>query len=82
MHVHVLTWLKVPMQVLSEAKIKYGTKDLRDWCDYAHVDLQWPDVFPLRTVLPLRVTLASKCDPVLIMHLCTCILNVCCTLCF
>eukprot|EP00731_Ephydatia_muelleri_P032388 Em0023g895a len=59
----------VPMQAMSEAKVKYGTKDMKDWCDYAQVELQWPDVFPLRTVLPLRVTIASKCDPMLIMHL-------------
>ena len=29
-----------------------------------------PDVFPIRTVLPLRVTLASQCDPRLIQALC------------
>ena len=64
------------MQAMSEAKVKYGTKDMKDWCDYAQVELQWPDVFPLRTVLPLRVTIASKCDPMLIMHLCTGYFNV------
>lgn len=59
----------VPMQAMSEAKVTYGSKDLRDWCEFAQVDLHWPDVFPLRTVLPLRVTIASKCDPKLIIYL-------------
>ena len=49
-------------------------QDLQDWCEYASVPLRWPDAFPLRTVLPLRVTLAAGCDPKLIRALCKLVL--------
>lgn len=55
---------------MNETKRNYYQQDLHDWCDYAGVQLTFPDSFPLRTVLPLRVTLAAKCDPTLIMHFC------------
>ena len=45
-------------------------QDLKDWTSYAGVGLQWPEAFPLRTVLPLRVTLAAGCPPQLIHALC------------
>lgn len=45
-------------------------QDLQDWCGYAGVELHWPTAFPLRSVLPLRVTLASHCEPRLIKSLC------------
>ena len=55
---------------MSEAKRNYYQQDLQDWCQYAGVELVFPQAFPLRTVLPLRVTLASGCDPMLIQTLC------------
>ena len=55
---------------MSESKRNYYQQDLKDWCQYAGVELVFPQAFPLRTVLPLRVTLASSCDPVLIQTLC------------
>ncbi len=60
---------------MNEAKRNYFRQDLFDWSDYAGVKLTWPDTFPLRTVLPLRVTLAADCDPNLIQHLCMAIAN-------
>jgi len=60
--------------VLSEAKQRYMQQDFSDWCEYASVPLHWPDAFPLRTVLPLRVTLAAGCDPKLIRALCKLVL--------
>ena len=60
--------------MLSEAKQRYMQQDLSDWCEYASVPLHWPDAFPLRTVLPLRVTLAAGCDPKLIRALCKLVL--------
>ena len=65
--------LQIPAAAMSEAKRTYFQKDLSDWCEYAGLKLRWPDTFPIRTVLPLRVTLASGCDPTLITHIC----NVC-----
>ena len=58
------------MSVLSEAKRNYFILDLKDWSDYSGVELNWPTVFPLRSVLPLRVTLAAGCEPNLIRAIC------------
>lgn len=55
---------------MSETKRIYMQQDLNDWCEYASVQLRWPDTFPLRTVLPLRVTLAAGCDAELIRAFC------------
>ena len=57
------------MSVMSEAKRNYFMQDFRDWCEYIGVEARWPDAFPLRSVLPLRLTLAAHCDPVLIKTL-------------
>ncbi|XP_064398309.1 uncharacterized protein LOC135344945 [Halichondria panicea] len=59
----------VPAVAMNEAKRNYYTQDLHDWCQYAGVKLQFPSTFPLRTVLPLRATLASNCDPTIIRTL-------------
>lgn len=61
----------VPAAALIEAKREHLFQDLRDWSEYAGAKLKWPDNFPLRTVLPLRVTLASQCNPQLISALFT-----------
>lgn len=46
------------MLALSEAKRAYSGQDIQDWCSfYGNVPLRFPDAFPLRTVLPLRLTL-------------------------
>ena len=55
---------------MSVAKRNYYTQDLKDWCDYASINFQFPSSFPLRTVLPLRATIASKSDPATIQRLC------------
>ena len=55
---------------MNETKRTYFQKDLLDWCSYAGVKLNWPDVFPIRTVLPLRVILAANCDPGIITCIC------------
>ncbi len=62
--------VQVPAVAMNEAKRNYYTQDLHDWCQYAGVKLQFPSTFPLRTVLPLRATLASNCDPTIIRTLC------------
>ncbi len=62
--------VQVPFIGMNEAKKNYFTQDLRDWCQYAGIKLNFPRAFPLRTVLPLRATLASNCDPVIIKMLC------------
>ncbi|XP_028403916.1 uncharacterized protein LOC114526489 isoform X2 [Dendronephthya gigantea] len=50
----------VPMRHLSPAKLAYLTKSLHDWCDYHGITgFRFPSNFPLRTVLPMRVLLAS-----------------------
>lgn len=60
------------MSTLSEAKRRYLHQDLCDWSDYCDVKLNWPDFFPLRSVLPLRFTLAAGCDSLIIKTLCEC----------
>lgn len=54
----------VPLQAMAVAKQQYYAWELQQWSqEVAKVSLKWPDSFPLRTVLPLRVTLASGCNP-------------------
>ena len=55
---------------MSTQKQTYYQRDMEDWCDSAGVDLNFPDVFPIRSVLPLRATLAGQCDPAIIQTLC------------
>ena len=55
---------------MSEAKRQYMTRDLQDWCEYCGAELNWPDAFPIRSVLPLRLTLAANCEPALIKAIC------------
>lgn len=57
--------LLAPMQKLTQAKQDYHEQELRDWSSYAGVPLKGATA-PLQTSLPLRVTLAADCDPVLI----------------
>ncbi|CAI8052783.1 2-hydroxychromene-2-carboxylate isomerase [Geodia barretti] len=59
----------VPLTTMSTQKQTYYQQDMEDWCDFAGVDLNFPDVFPIRSVLPLRATLASQCDPAIIQTL-------------
>ena len=62
---------QVPAQAMPVAKQQYYSSELSYWAkEVARVNLRWPDNFPLRTVLPLRVTLSSGCDPALIKVLC------------
>lgn len=55
---------------MNTTKRNYYQKDLLDWCSYGGIQLKWPDTFPLRTVLPLRVTLAANSDSNLITQIC------------
>jgi len=55
---------------MPEAKRQYMALDMRDWADYHNVKLQWPSTFPIRTVQPLRVTIAGDNNPKLIKCLC------------
>lgn len=61
---------KVPAAAMNPTKRDYFQKDLQDWCSYTGVQINWPEKFPLRSVLPLRVTLAANCDPALIEKIC------------
>ena len=62
--------LQVPMSVMSDAKRLYMTKDIHDWCDYCGAKFNWSDAFPIRSVLPLRLTIAANSDPTLIKAIC------------
>ena len=55
---------------MSEAKRQYMVRDLHDWCEYCGAECKWPDAFPIRSVLPLRLTLAANCQPALIKAIC------------
>ncbi|XP_065911815.1 uncharacterized protein [Dysidea avara] len=59
----------VPLMAMPEVKRQYMAQDMRDWADYHNVKLQWPSTFPIRTVQPLRVTIAGNNEPKLIRHL-------------
>ena len=61
---------QVPGAVMAEAKRRYLYRDLQDWAEYSRVSFYWNDNFPLHSVLPLRVVLASGCNPALIKALC------------
>ena len=65
-----LSFLQIPIINMTPQKQSYLKADMMDWCDYSGTTITWPDVFPIHSVLPLRVTLASHCDPNLIRTLC------------
>ena len=47
----------VPLFTMSKQKQKYFLKDIHDWAKWWNVPFNFPSTFPVRTVLPLRVTL-------------------------
>ncbi|KAI8847444.1 thioredoxin-like protein [Chytridium lagenaria] len=61
----------VPMLTLPQVKREYGAKDMREWTEYwselpyedggkpGKVELNFPSVFPIRSVLPSRVILVD-----------------------
>ncbi len=48
----------VPLFSFNTVKQAYYLRDLTDWADHWEVPFRFPDVFPFRTVLPLRLALA------------------------
>ena len=64
----------VPMLAVSPAKREYMSKDLQDWCAWHGVEFNFPSVFPIRTVLPLRVAIQVRAVPVqLLLYLPGCV---------
>jgi len=51
--------VNVPLLAMSESKRAFQTIDMARQAAHHGVELRWPDNFPLRTVLPLRVTLLA-----------------------
>lgn len=49
----------VPLFHASKAKQQYLAKDLRDWATWWDEPFNWPAHFPLRSILPLRVSLVE-----------------------
>jgi len=50
----------VPMFAMSDAKRNYFAKDMEDWkAFHGKINLRFPDAFPIRTVLPLRVSIVE-----------------------
>ncbi len=59
----------VPMLAISEAKRAYGSLDLADFAKlYGNIQLRFPEGFPIRTVLPLRVSLVEPKTVPLLYH--------------
>jgi 2-hydroxychromene-2-carboxylate isomerase len=56
----------VPLLTMTAAKQEYIRRDLSDWADWWGVPFSFPTTFPVRTVLPLRVSIAQ---PEAIPHL-------------
>lgn len=50
----------VPLFEASAAKQAYLGQDLRDWSAWWGVPFAWPKHFPLRSILPLRVSLVDQ----------------------
>ena len=44
---------------MSKVKQHYMLQDLQDWAKYWGVDFRFPQQFPLRSVLPLRVSILA-----------------------
>ena len=55
---------------MAPAKQRYYSWELQHYAKESNVPFSFPDFFPLRSVLPLRVTLAANNDPSLITLLC------------
>ena len=49
----------VPLLAMTEAKRRYALQDLSDWSSWWGVPFAFPTVFPIRTVLPLRIAIAE-----------------------
>lgn len=49
----------VPLFHASKAKQQYLAKDLADWAGWWGVPFKWPAHFPLRSILPLRISLVE-----------------------
>jgi 2-hydroxychromene-2-carboxylate isomerase len=49
----------VPLLAMNAARQAYMGRDLQDWASFRQVPFRFPTVFPLRTVLPLRVALQA-----------------------
>jgi len=45
------------MMAMSEQKRAYMSKDMQDWLSWWGTELNWPGKFPIRSVLPLRVSI-------------------------
>ena len=50
------------MQAVSDAKRAYGMRDSHNYAEYLGIPFEFPTHFPLRSILPLRVTLVNTDD--------------------
>ncbi|CAM6039290.1 unnamed protein product [Sphagnum compactum] len=48
------------MKWISPAKTSYVRKDIMDWSQYLCSPSKWPSVFPIRSVLALRVAICNE----------------------
>ena len=56
----------VPIFAMNQAKQKYMMRDLQDWSHWWDVPFSFPKTFPMRTVLPLRVSIVEpRITPIL-----------------
>jgi 2-hydroxychromene-2-carboxylate isomerase len=52
----------VPLFAMSKPKQKYMLRDLHDWSQFWNVPFSFPSKFPIRSILPLRISiLAPEC---------------------
>jgi 2-hydroxychromene-2-carboxylate isomerase len=49
----------VPLLTLIEPKRNYQSLDMKDWCDWWGIQLNWPSTFPIRSVLALRLAIVE-----------------------
>ena len=50
----------LPSAAVSQAKLEYSRKDFADWVKRYGIEFVFTPHFPIRTIVPLRVVLASK----------------------
>ncbi len=58
--IHEIGTANVPLQTFAPAKQRYLARDMDRFAEQYSVPLNFPSRFPMRTLLPLRVTLAAR----------------------
>ncbi|MCO5556578.1 hypothetical protein L7F22_010128 [Adiantum nelumboides] len=50
----------VPLLTLTRSRAAYARKDMEDWSNYHNAHLKFPTIFPIRSVMALRVAICDE----------------------